>query len=97
MDLMSRPHELNQLVRSPNQGKALLIKTKKFRGFNSDWLLILKINTGMLLLSNQAITRLYQITGMLKIPNRFFKETEMCVFIDAHYQKRIQNIVFNIK
>ena len=38
----------------------------------------------MLLLSNQAITRLYQITGMLKIPNRFFKETEMCVFIDAH-------------
>ena len=27
---------------------------------------------------------------MLRIPNWFFKETEICVFIDAHWQKRIQ-------
>ena len=40
----------------------------------------------MLPLPNWAIARLYEVTGMLRIPNRFVKETEICVFKDAHQQ-----------
>ena len=62
---------------------------------------MIKINAGMLPLPNWAIARLYEVTGMLRIPNRFAKETEICVFKDALRQKRIkkyriQNILYSI-
>ena len=57
---------------------------------------MIKINAGMLPLPNWAIARLYEVTGMLRIPNRFVKETEICVFKDAHTQNRIQNILYSI-
>ena len=44
----------------------------------------------MLPFSNWAMVRLYQVTGMLRIPNCFVKETEICVFKDALWQKRIK-------
>ena len=52
---------------------------------------MIKINAGMLPLPNWAIARLYEVTGMLRIPNRFVKETEICVFKDA-----LQQIEFKI-
>ena len=84
-------------MRSPNQGyqKALSIKTKKFRGFNSDWLLIIKINAGMVLLSNKATTRLYQITAMLKIPIDFSKK-QRCVSSLMHISKSEFKILYSI-
>ena len=62
---------------------------------------MIKINAGMLPLPNWAIARLYKVTGMIRIPNRFVKETEICVFKDALRQKRIkkyriQNILYSI-
>ena len=78
-------------IKKPTQSKQ-----KKLRDFNPDWLLMIKINAGMLPLPNWAIARLYKVTGMIRIPNRFVKETEICVFKDAHQQNRIQNILYSI-
>ena len=78
-------------IKKPTQSKQ-----KKFRDFNPDWLLMIKINAGMLPLPNWTIARLYKVTGMIRIPNRFVKETEICVFKDAHQQNRIQNILYSI-
>ena len=89
-------------MRSRTQGyQKALSQNKKFRDFNSDWLPIIKFNAGMLPFSNWAMVRLYQVTGMLRIPNWFVKETEICVFKDALRQKRIkkyriQNILYSI-
>ena len=57
---------------------------------------MIKIHAEMLPLPNWAIARLYEVTCMLRIPNRFVKETEICVFKDAHQQNRIQNILYSI-
>ena len=45
-------------IKKPTQSKQ-----KKFRDFNPDWLLMIKINAGMLPLPNWAIARLYKVTG----------------------------------
>ena len=57
---------------------------------------MIKINAGMLSLPKWAIAQLYEVTGMLRMPNRLAKETKICVFKDAHQQNRIQNILYSI-
>ena len=50
----------------------------------------------MLLFLNWAMVQLYQVTGKLRIPNWFVKETETRVFKDALQQKRIWKILYSI-
>ena len=47
---------------------------------------MIKIDAGMLSLPKWAIAQLYEVTGMLRMPNRLVKETKICVFKDAHQQ-----------
>ena len=50
----------------------------------------------MLPFSNWVMVRLYQVTGMPRIPNLFARETEICVFKDALQQKRIKKMLYSI-
>ena len=67
---MSHPHELNSLVRSPSQGykKSSQLKQKKNPGVYPRLASYNKARRWNVACC-WAITRLYQITGMLRIPN----------------------------